>query len=231
MHGRDTYLAGVRATFEAGLDRFTWSPLAHRGDRLALNRFAVGGDDTDAWALEWLSVSGIDDEGRIVFEIQYSPGHLEFAMAELDARDRAAAGVTDEPEPANTCTAAIFALNEVAVGGTTHSPLISESFKFSDLRLGVLFTDVGGNAYALQAASLRNIGATIVDARVLAALGDSLALMTETVGDPAPGGFAVPILAVLETDGDGRVIYGAIYDVEDLDRALRDLFARWEANR
>ena len=46
-HGRDDYLASVRAIFDAGFTDITYEPLAVRGDRLMLTRAAFRTDDGD----------------------------------------------------------------------------------------------------------------------------------------------------------------------------------------
>lgn len=61
-------------------------------------------------------------------------------------------------------------------------------------------------------------------------LGDRLSLSRGTIRGTDPAGFGVDILSIHHVDAEGRLVFAGIYHLEDLDGALRDLFARWRAD-
>ena len=68
--------------------RYTWEPVATRGDRLALVR-ALNAFRTDLVGpseIEWLSIVEVNEAGQRTLGILFDPDDLDTAYAELDAR-------------------------------------------------------------------------------------------------------------------------------------------------
>jgi ketosteroid isomerase-like protein len=95
VHGASEFVAGNRAASEqTGLTRARGTPLAVRGNNLALWRVTLQGEDDEAGAPRWehLGVTGVDVDGRCAFELMFDPEDLDAAYAELDARYAATEG-------------------------------------------------------------------------------------------------------------------------------------------
>ncbi|MFI5508307.1 BTAD domain-containing putative transcriptional regulator [Mycobacterium sp. NPDC051804] len=85
--GRDAEIANLKAIAEIGCVSVTPTPIATRGDRLALVRdcFTIP-DSPEALQLEVIDVIEINADNRILAYVTFDAGDLDAALAELDAR-------------------------------------------------------------------------------------------------------------------------------------------------
>jgi class 3 adenylate cyclase/ketosteroid isomerase-like protein/tetratricopeptide (TPR) repeat protein len=84
--GRERFIEDLQAAREVGVTRLTLTPLAVRGERLALGRVVASGDRPDLYAVEMLNVLEVDDEGRLAREALFDAEDLDAALVELDDR-------------------------------------------------------------------------------------------------------------------------------------------------
>ncbi|AEV75449.1 putative ATPase [Mycolicibacterium rhodesiae NBB3] len=85
--GRAAQAADMRAVAGVGVKSIESSVIATRGDRLALIRVRVAGDERpDAFGIELLIVVGINEDDRLVAGILFDLDDIDAAFAELEAR-------------------------------------------------------------------------------------------------------------------------------------------------
>jgi DNA-binding SARP family transcriptional activator len=85
-HGRDAEIENWRAAAEVGFTNLTQTVVATRGGRLVLAHLEASGSDPTAIRGEFLVVTEIDADERIVAFVVFEFDDLEAASAELDAR-------------------------------------------------------------------------------------------------------------------------------------------------
>ena len=81
-NGPDEFVTAYAAWFEVGFDRLSISPIAVRGDQLALARLAWS--SVDGRTVDFLGVYETNADGRFVRGAHYDEGDLDTALAELD---------------------------------------------------------------------------------------------------------------------------------------------------
>ncbi|OBI22318.1 hypothetical protein A5712_12835 [Mycobacterium sp. E2327] len=87
-HGRDLYVADVRAAVDVGAETITTRVIATRGERLVLThvRAVNRGFSPDEVGAEWLCIVEIGADERIVAMVVFDPDDIDAAYAEFDAR-------------------------------------------------------------------------------------------------------------------------------------------------
>jgi tetratricopeptide (TPR) repeat protein len=93
LEGAD-FLANLRVIFEMGPSRYHGEPLATRGDRLALFRWRLEGQNAEVGPVEfeYVGVVEVDAGGRGILNSAFDSSELDAAYAELDERYRAGEG-------------------------------------------------------------------------------------------------------------------------------------------
>jgi AAA ATPase domain len=86
LHGRDANIESTQATVDVGFAMTMVGILATRGERLALIRVRVSGDDPEAIRNDALNIVEIDAEERIARNVVFDLDGFDAAFAELDAR-------------------------------------------------------------------------------------------------------------------------------------------------
>src|SRR5271166_5931676 len=84
IHGRELQTASLRASFEAGVESFTSTVIATRGERLALT--CLHGTFRGLHGADVLNIVELDADNRIAAGALFDPDDFEAAIAELDAR-------------------------------------------------------------------------------------------------------------------------------------------------
>jgi hypothetical protein len=92
--GRDQRMKQAKAIASVGFSAGDATVLATRGDHLALVRLKYRSSDSGAdYDIELLSITEVDDEGRVVFTSRRDPDDIDAAFDELDERALALADV------------------------------------------------------------------------------------------------------------------------------------------
>jgi hypothetical protein len=87
QRGWDAQAANLRAVVDVGVKNFESFVIATRGERLALTRTRVSGDQRpEAFGLELLSIIEIDTETRIAAGVLFDLDDIDAAFEELDSR-------------------------------------------------------------------------------------------------------------------------------------------------
>ncbi|MDT5260960.1 MAG: hypothetical protein QOD10_6040, partial [Mycobacterium sp.] len=85
--GRDAQAANSRAIVDVGVKNIESFVIATRGERLALTRTRVSGDQRpEAFGLELLNIIEIDTDSRIAAGVSFDLDDIDAAFTELDAR-------------------------------------------------------------------------------------------------------------------------------------------------
>ncbi|MGV0794921.1 BTAD domain-containing putative transcriptional regulator [Mycolicibacterium sp. XJ1819] len=86
--GRDTEVAKSRVVADLGAQKMAVDIIATRGERLALCRACISGEDQrpGEFRIEFLGVVEIDTEDRMVARISFDLDDIDAAVAELEAR-------------------------------------------------------------------------------------------------------------------------------------------------
>jgi len=253
---RDGFLEQFRVLFDVPNARWTATPRATRGERLALFRLVLHGDAADDGGpieIDHLWVGGVDDDGCCDTIVLFEPSDLDAAYAELDARY--ALGEPADPEQVDQALArfAQLAASSAAPAGSLAQPTAatlaferlmrrfdardwdalraacSRRFTWEDRRPIVgLSGDV-----ELMIASARErtaSGASHERREIIGTAGERVAIARILwAGGPADGRFEVEFLAVHEVDADGLCAALLFFDPADLRVAQREAWARWAA--
>ena len=209
-HGRDFDIASMRATADIGASNATLTVVATRGNRLALSRVRLSGQDQrpEAFHTEALGIAEIDPAGRLVAHVAFDPEDFDAAFAELDARylaGEAAAHARTWSVIARECAAfnrhELTAVDYITVD---HRPLpIIEAFSQAALRVWDVTPDFGIHSEAVH--RLSGFGA----------------VATYQANGASPEGFDGEwrIILLLTVEGD-RIDRCEVFDESDLATAL-----------
>ena len=227
--GRDGFVMGLRSAEETGFTRVYAPVIAVRGDDLALAKVSVVTDDHESSPrLDYLSVVGVDADGRYAVETQFDVDDIEAAYAELDARYRAAGGVPDEAPRQNAATQTIATWRDrLQVDSSVPADLIAEDIEWIDRRPHAQTELRGSDVVAEAIESIAAVGGNRLAIDVWAVLGDRLALMLLTVSPRHASGFHTEALGVMAVNDAGALWRSVTFEPEQLDDALRELFDRW----
>ncbi|HEY3923974.1 MAG TPA: nuclear transport factor 2 family protein, partial [Acidothermaceae bacterium] len=88
QHGRDADIANMRAIAAVGVANIALTPIATRGERLALSRARMSGRDQrpEAFYTETLTILEVNTNNRAAAQVVFDPDDIDAALAELDAR-------------------------------------------------------------------------------------------------------------------------------------------------
>ncbi|OBI56838.1 BTAD domain-containing putative transcriptional regulator [Mycobacterium sp. E787] len=225
-----------RPIVEAGDMRMNQVVIAVRGERLALSRLKVGGADVSPGAPydEFLSLYGIDEEGRAALQVWFDLDDIDAALAELDAQQ---ARFEQQHPPAHRLENAATRTDDRAFALFVESrwdelsALYADNMRHEDRRQGLRRL---GTGRATQMSNVRAIAAS-GDVKIamtpLALRGDRLSLshMRFELRDPQPDAFKVDILQITEVDDGGVMVAQTLFDIDDFDAAIAELDARYLA--
>lgn len=216
--GRDEYVAATRAMWKmtVHLSRHT---LATRGDRWALARILWRGEDEDVGPseLEWLSVLGVDDEGRRVAQISFDVDDLGTALEELESRflDDEADGPNCGPARTSQALQAGINARDWEAVWRLHAP------------------DVVGHDHRLVSWGRLDGEEYMRSMQSMVAMADDVRLAVDHVrvsgrvhladcrwsGTREGGAFESPFLAVSKFDAEARIAEMHLFDPKQVDRA------------
>jgi hypothetical protein len=232
-HGPADFVELIKATVDVGFDEICNTPLAGRGERLALSRVDVRA--ADGRELVFLQVHEWDGS-KLVYAAHYDEDDLEAAVAELDARFIAGEAAEQElsgrsnprtPEIENTSTRVLRDLWAAAIDrrwddvGARLAPQIDRI----DHRSGVSSPPTHGAAAYLEVlhAAFDRGEVERVDLVPLAVRGQRLSL-NRLVSHAQ--GFEIAMLMVVELDDRGQISRLAVHDDDDLPVAIMALDSR-----
>ncbi|OBA73140.1 regulator [Mycobacterium sp. 1554424.7] len=225
----------TRRAAEASVIRLNQLVIGVRGARLALVRLAVGSADVSPGAPqdEFLSLGGIDDQGRVALQVWFDVDDMDAAIAELDALQ---AKFADEHPPARWLE-----------NGATR--VYGRMWKYFEERDWVAITDLiaddeliddrrrvvnggvrhGRDAGIEEMRAAAEIGFAISMVDVKATRGGRLALTRVRAAGRDPAAVQNDVLQVIKTDADERIAAVITFDIDDFDSAITELDARYLA--
>lgn len=224
-HGPADFVAMLQATFDVGFDEILNTPLAVRGEWLALSRVEVRAPDGREIVFlqvhEW-------DASKLAYAAHYEEDDLAAAVAELDARYIAGKGA-----PANAAgrldNAAVrfCRLIEPAFASRdwdAFEQLWAHDFSNDDRRNTVSSGLTAGRDNLMELTkSLADVGFTGVSTVPIAIRGEHLALARRHWH----GVFDLEVLALMEVDVErGIAVAQVLFDPEDLAAAFNELDSR-----
>jgi ketosteroid isomerase-like protein len=222
--GAEDAMAQVRFYFDVPGSRFVITPIATRGERLALSRLLFEGnvdDDGGVLAIDYLAVDEVDPEGRSTELVLFDANDLDAAFAELDARYAVGEGAAHPAVSVWRDFSAAFERRDWDAVAAVYSP----STVGHDHRLVGWGTLYGREAF-LQ--SMRQMVELAPDARMRTDHGRSSnrGMLGASIwtGTREGGAFESPFIVVVEVDAHGRAVRNDFYDPHHLDRA----WARFE---
>ncbi|MGH7788431.1 MAG: nuclear transport factor 2 family protein, partial [Candidatus Binatia bacterium] len=218
----DDAMTQLRVLFDVPGSRFVITPLATRGERLALSRLLFEGN-VDAGggplAIDYLALDEVDAAGRSSQVVLFDADDLAAAYAELDARFEAGEGAAS---PAHGVVMRAFAAAVVSRDWDRVVALCAPTFVEYDHRgLAVLGTTHGGAAWAQNFRTLTDLAPDTVyrvDHARPAAQGFCAVGTWHGTRDGGP--YEVPLIAVIELTADGQMRQADIYDLDHADQAL-----------
>jgi class 3 adenylate cyclase/tetratricopeptide (TPR) repeat protein len=222
----DSAVENLRILFEVPESRWTMTPIATRGERLALGRALYEGNvDASGGALEieYLAVGEVDADGLAVAILHFDLDDLDAAYAELDRRYAAGEGGSESCFFATTA-GTIKSRDWEAFGALLADEIVTEEHRRVAMR-----------------GTTRGVDEVIKVARALADLAPDSAFRIEHVrggprvwlwygveyGTRDGGEFEIPMVGVSLCNAGGKVERMDYYDPEQLEQAL----ARFEEAR
>ncbi|ORW93864.1 hypothetical protein AWB92_11995 [Mycobacterium sp. IEC1808] len=257
------WVPAQRPMFETGAARVNQVVIAVRGERLALSRLRVGSADVSPGAPydEFLSLYGIDEEGRFDLQVWFDVEDIEAAIAELDAvharfeeeqptarrLENAATRVHERvppvaealPEPPSVeIDNAAVRVGERVMAAVHRGAwdeverLFAPGVLIENRRKVVGLTLPSDQWLRGWRREVETSGVRVKHVMV-AARGERLALARMRAGteDVDPGAPYDELLHLYAIDDDGRVALQMFFDVEDIDVAIAELDARFEAEQ
>ena len=218
-----------RRILETGETRLDYMFVAVRGERLALSRLKVGTGDSSPGAPidEFLQVYGIDEEGRVAFQIWFDVEDMDAAIAELDAvQARFEEQRSQTRRLENTATRVFERVwSQFAAGDwSALSEAVSESYSGIDHRRVVNAENQHGrDAVVNDLKAAADVGFTISMVGVIAVRGEHLALTRVRASGRDPEAIQNDALNVIEIDSDERILAAVTFDLEDFDAAIAEL--------
>ncbi|HJR24196.1 MAG TPA: nuclear transport factor 2 family protein [Acidimicrobiales bacterium] len=218
--------------FALALDEFHLERrlVATRGEHVVLveehARFRDGA--TGPAEIDCLTVFEIDGDGRALRNTCFEPTAMADALAELEARH--ASGDRFRPR-ANLAWRAAVRQREAsdAADWDAFAATLAPSFEYVDRRR-VMWVPPAADPHAIYRQMFALDEWTFRRA-LLATRGEHLALVRTTVEfrDGEAGPSEVTTISVTEVGPDGLIVREAAFDVDQLDEAVAELDARWEA--
>jgi hypothetical protein len=214
--GRAAQAADMRAVAGVGVKSIESSVIATRGDRLALIRARVAGDERpDAFGIELLIVVGIDEDGRLVAGILFDLDDIDAASAELEARYVAGEAA------AHSQTWSVIARTYVALNRHEIPETIADTMHVDHRQIITIEPSEMGETISAAWELLPDLRMYVEAVHLLTGFG---AVVTSKSYGTSQDGFAAEwrMLHVLRIDGD-RISRLELFDESDLDAALARL--------
>ncbi len=226
-----------RRVLEMGGVRASQVVIAVRGERLALARVVIGTTDVSPGAPydEFLSVSGIDEEGRIALSVWFDVEDIDAAMAELEAAHARLEGrrpAQPEPLPIELDNACVRAGDRVTDAINREAWDEFEQLFAPDGLIESRRKIVGFGQIDVPAGEFPRVNRRVlekvpmrVNQLVIAVRGERLALSRLVIGagDVSPGAPQDEFLLLYGIDEDGRIVLQVWFDVDDIDAATTEL--------
>ncbi len=224
----------ARLLTENGALRIRVVVIAVRGERLALTRLEVATADVSPGAPhdEFLHLFGLDEDGRVSFQVSFDIDDIDAATAELDAAHARLEG--PQPNARRLDTACVQAIYRVAAAVERESwdelkPLFAPVVDLENRRniVGFARTDLPSGEWQDTMKRYLEIGMVRFRPTIVATRGERLALAKIAAGtaDVGPGAPQDEMLELLGLDEEGRIALQIYFDIEDLDAAIAELDA------
>ncbi|MFN2428048.1 MAG: nuclear transport factor 2 family protein, partial [Candidatus Binatia bacterium] len=216
----------LRTEFEVSNSRWTITPLATRGEKLALSRLLYEGEAPEGggpFAQDRLCIDECDAAGRIVSTVLFGPDDLDAALTELDARWEAGEGAALGPI-ISRCDRGIAEKNWGALTAVCGPNFV----EYDHRSLAVLGTTIGAQAWVQNFITQLEIAPdTRLRHRHVRANAHGLLFEFTWEGTQDGGAYEMPMLGVAEVREPGRMDRVDIYDPEQFGQAM----ARFEELR
>lgn len=211
-------LTQLRTLFEVPRSRMAMTPVATRGERLALSRILYEGDSDGGGgtlAIDYLGIIESDGDGRLMEIVLFDLDDLDAAYAELERRYDVAEGVAH---------GVFMRAFTAAVASRDWEPVLAlcaPGFVEYDHRaLAVLGTTRSAEAWVQNFRTLTDLAPdTVYRVDHFRSAAHGFWSVGTWHGSREGGNYEIPINAVLEMDGRGRLAGADIYDPDQLDQA------------
>jgi ketosteroid isomerase-like protein len=226
ISGREARVQNMRTIVEVGARRATFTPLATRGELLALYRMFVRGDDPGQdFQVEMLQLDEYDDRGLLALTLTFDPEDLEGAFAELDERFMAGEGAPRSSLTNGAASVAERNWEAIERGDIeSHIRLHADDASSEDRRSGLKNLSVGKDAVADEVRVLLSLNVATSRWTTVATRGDRLALGRVLL---EARDFTGEVLQIVEIDEDGLISAWVSFDPDDLDAAYVELDDRY----
>ncbi len=218
LRGRDAVVAGALGIAQVGDYRVRLTPVATRGDRLALIHETFSGK---LGVAEVYFLWEIDEEGLVTSTTVFDLDQLHVAHGALDDRFAALSSDPFDNRCVRTWVATCKAIEDD--DWDAFRTLCREDVVSETRRAGLRDTTFGLEAFveALQAA--RAVGVTRLETTPLAVRGENFALGRVVAGGDRPDLYSVEMLNVLVIDDDGFLASECLFDPSDVRAAFAEL--------
>jgi class 3 adenylate cyclase/tetratricopeptide (TPR) repeat protein/ketosteroid isomerase-like protein len=216
----ETNLEYLRVLFDVPRSAWTMTPIATRGERLALSRYLLEGDAAEGGgplAIDYLGVDEVGSEGRFVSVVLFDPDDIDAAYAELDRRYDAGEGAV--LEGAHTrFVQSVNSRNWDALAALCAPTLVEHDHR----HITGLGTTRGLEAWVEQNARVWIDLAPDIFARFKHIRGCDRGLLCQLSlqGSRQGGPFEIAFAGVTELDAQRRIERIDVYDLDQLDAAL-----------
>ncbi|MEB3020790.1 BTAD domain-containing putative transcriptional regulator [Mycolicibacter sp. MYC098] len=220
---------------ETGEVRIDYVFIAVRGERLALSRVSVGTADASPGAPndEFLDVYGIDEDGRVAFQVWFDVDDVVAAIAELDAlhaRYEQERSPTRRPENTAALVIERFYPQFAARDWDAIAQAAADNYVLDDRRrmvnVGVRY---GRDAGIKELQATAEVGFGMILLGTVATRGERLVLTRVRASGNDPGSVQNEALNIVEIDSDEKVVAAVVFDVDDIGAAIAELDARYLA--
>ncbi len=216
---REANLQQLRVLFEVPNGRWTFTPIATRGEHLMLARLFFAGEVAGgggALEIDHLGVIEVDGSGRMSAVVLFEPADLDPAYAELDACYEAGEGAAyGRVVSSGTYARAYAERNWDAIAA-----MCTPTFAEHDHRaVAVLGTRHGPTAWAETERALVELAPDSV-VRFNHVRSNARGALSQLTFYGADGGYEIPFLSVTALGAGGKLERNDLYDPEQLDEAL-----------
>ncbi len=216
---REEYLEAARQMAEITNQIPSREVLATRGDRWALMRILWRGDGGDVGPseLEWLSVIGVDADGRRTAQISFDVSDLEAAYAELDRRFAEDAEGEADALLVNTMLSMVDSIHrrDWAAYQALHVPDVIGR----DHRL-VSWGTLRGTEFTKSVRTMTEMAPDVTMRANHVRLAERASLFDACwLGTRDGGSFESPFISVARSNARGLIIEMDFFDTHHLDRA------------
>jgi class 3 adenylate cyclase/tetratricopeptide (TPR) repeat protein len=219
--GREEYVEFVRHTGDMAVVRVDSELMATRGDRLVLVRLRCqyAGGDVGPSDIEDLDVFEVDERGACVARVRFDPDDLDAAYAELDRRYEAGEG-TAHVAPWRSiqgCVRGVERRDWDAIIALCAASLV----EYDHRSLAVIGTTRGAEAWVENFRTLAELSPdTIYRVDHFRPAAGGYYTHGGWHGTREGGLYEIPLNAVFELAGDGRIVRVDIYDDDGVEAAL-----------